>query len=123
MSPAKAAEYATKMCHNNLDLPLYKPGYLPTALLIGYALNKGSRTQAELEKTREYVRKHGVTKPVWVQCNGTLKILDGNHRVALADEFGIDQVPVRVIDSSLEAVDPEAVYHKWLHEQDQGYLK
>ena len=100
----------------------YKPGHLPTELLIGYSLNKGSRTQVELDAMREQVREHGVTKPVWVQCNGSIKILDGNHRVQLAHEFDIEQVPVKVVDSNLMPMDPEAVYRKWLHEQDQGYL-
>lgn len=103
-------------------MPEYKAGYLPTALLIGYSLNKGSRTQAQLDSMRAQVQEHGITKPVWVQCNGSIRILDGNHRVALADEFGIDQVPVRVVDSHLQSMDAEAVYRRWMHEQDQEYL-
>jgi cation transport regulator ChaB len=108
---------------NNSELPTYKKGYLPTAMLIGYTFNKGSRTQAEIETTRTYIQQHGVTKPVWVQCNGSIKILDGNHRVALADELHIEQIPVRVVDSDLNTMDPEAVYRRWLYEQDQGYLE
>jgi len=122
-SPADAAEYATKMCKQNAaDIPPYKTGHLPTALLLGYSLNKGSRTQTELALMRKQVEDNGITKPVWVQCNGSIKILDGNHRVAQANEFGIDQIPVRVVDSHLMDMDPEAVYRRWMHEQDQEYL-
>jgi hypothetical protein len=108
---------------NNAGYPEYKSNHLPTAMLIGYALNKGSRTKEEIERTRKIVLEKGITKPVWVMCNGTYKILDGNHRVHLADELGIEQIPVRVVNAHLMELDPEAVYRKWLHEQDQGYLK
>lgn len=107
----------------NQSYPGYKKGYLPTELLVGYSFNKGFRTQAELETAREYVREHGITKPVWVQCNGSIKIIDGNHRVQLAHEFKIEQIPVKVVDTNLMEMDPEVVYRKWLHEQDQGYLE
>ena len=108
---------------NNADYPDYVPNHLPTSMLIGYAMNKGSRTQMELDHAREIIEKNGITKPVWVMCNGSYKILDGNHRVHLANELGIEQVPVRVVNHNLMELDPEAVYRKWLHEQDQGYLK
>jgi len=110
--------------HKNYEsIPEYEEGYLPTAMLIGYAMNKGSRTKEEMDSMRSMVKEHGITKPVWVQCNGSYKILDGNHRVYLAEEFGIEQIPVRTVNTQLENVDTEAVYRKWLHEQDQGYLK
>jgi hypothetical protein len=112
-------------CHTkqNEIYPDYQPNHLPTAMLIGYALNKGSRTQAQLDSGRAYAEKNGIKKPIWVQCyNGKYRILDGNHRVHLADELGIEQVPVRTVNEHLMELDPEAVYRKWLHEQDQGYL-
>lgn len=108
---------------NNQDYPEYKPNHLPTVMLIGYALNKGYRTQVQMDAERAAVENGGITKPVWVQCNdGNYRILDGNHRVYLADELDIDQVPVRVVNGQLMELDPEAVYREWLHEQDQGYL-
>jgi hypothetical protein len=104
--------------------PDYKSNHLPTSMLIGYALNKGYRTQIQMDGSRARAEKDGITKPVWVQCcNGKYKILDGNHRVYLADELGIEQVPVRVVNENLMELDPEVVYRKWLHEQDQSYLQ
>jgi hypothetical protein len=112
------------MAQNESDYPDYKPNHLPTMMLIGYAMNKGSRTQTELDSAKAYVEEKGITKPIWVQCdNGKYKILDGNHRVYLADELGIEQVPVRVVNGDLMELDPEAVYREWLNSQDQGYLK
>ena len=108
---------------NNASYPEYKKNHLPTSMLIGYAMNKGSRTKEEMERARKYVAENGITKPVWVMCNGSYKILDGNHRVHLANELGIEQVPVRVVNGNLMELDAEAVYRKWLHEQDQGYLE
>lgn len=119
----KEGEEWVKSNNSNYECPPYQKGHLPTELLIGYSLNKGARTQAELEAAREYIQKHGITKSVWVQYNGTIKILDGNHRVWLANEFNIDQIPVRVVDASLNPMDPEAVYTEWVHKKDQGYLQ
>lgn len=108
---------------NNYDYPDYVSRHLPTAMLIGYALNKGSRTKEQMDTARSFVQKNGIKKPVWVQCyEGKYRILDGNHRVYLAEELGIEQVPVRVVNEDLIELNPEALYRKWLHEQDQGYL-
>jgi hypothetical protein len=104
--------------------PEYKPNHLPTAMLVGFAFDKGMRMKEDLDGTRTRMEKNGITSPVWVQCyeEGKYRILDGNHRVHIADELGIEQIPVRVVNSHLMEVDPEAVYREWLHEQDQGYL-
>lgn len=114
----------SKHTQQNSEYPDYKANHLPTAMLIGYALNKGSRTKDQIEKAKAFIAKNGITKPVWVKCNnGKYKILDGNHRVSIAEELGIEQIPVRAINGILMELDPEAVYREWLHEQDQGYLE
>ncbi len=110
----------------NEQIPEFVEGHLPTEMLIGYAVNKGSRTQEQLDLAKASTEKDGkITKPVWVQWKGdnSFLILDGNHRVFLANELGIDQVPVKIVNCYLEAMEPEAVYREWLHEQDQGYLR
>lgn len=106
------------------NIPPYKKGHLPTIMLEGYAFNKGSRLIDQLDQAKELIEKKGITKPVWVQRNedGTLSIIDGNHRVHFAGELNIEQIPVRVVNHMLVEMDPEPLYVKWAHGQDQRYL-
>ena len=108
----------------NMQYPEFKAGHLPRVMLQGYSFNKGSRTAEQLEGLRAHIRDKGIDKPVIVmrQAGGEIKILDGNHRVALAEEFDIDQIPVTTIDEDLKPIDPEMMYREWLHAQDQSYL-
>lgn len=105
-------------------VPEYQDGHLPTQMLIGYSYSKGSRTAEQLDQMRAHIQKNGITKPVMIMSmeDGNIRIVDGNHRVAMADELGIDQVPVNVFDEELQQVDPEILYRNWLHTEDQNYL-
>ncbi len=93
----------------------YKPGYLPQYLLESLVVTKGHRTTAQLEELRNRILENGITEPIWLQYDDDkITILDGNHRIEFAKEFGIDQLPVRVVNRSGAEVDPEVVYRKWL---------
>lgn len=108
---------------NNANIPPYVKDHLPAEMLVGYCYNKGSRTQEQLNKMREYIKANGIDKPVMILANeDQIKIVDGNHRVAMAAELGIDQVPVKIFNEDLQPVDPEILYTKWMHVQDQSYL-
>ena len=110
---------------NKRRIPEYKPGFLPTEMLLPYSVNKGSRTAEQLQEMREYISRNGITAPVMIELleDGHIKIIDGNHRVALANELFIPQVPVTVVNEDAQDVDPEILYRRWLHGEDQGYLK
>jgi len=113
-----------KWVKKNNALPPFKQGYLPTVMLERLAFDMGYRTPEQLEQTRSIVEKNGITKAVWLQRdeNGDYKILDGAHRVKLAHDYEIDQIPVHVIDNMLNELDTEAIYYEWEHEMDRSYL-
>lgn len=103
----------------------YEEGHLPRQMLEPFALNKGIRTPEQLEGLRSYMKEQGKRmRPVMVMrmSDGTLRIIDGNHRVSLAGEYGIDQIPVKLFNEDLAPIDLETAFVEWLHTQDQGYL-
>jgi hypothetical protein len=108
----------------NAEIPDYVADHLPRLMLEGYCFNKGSRTAEQIESLRAYIKENGIDKPVTVMSmdSGEIKIVDGNHRVAMAGEFNIEQIPVRVINEQLEPIDSEMLYRVWAHKEDQGYL-
>jgi hypothetical protein len=123
--PVVANGYFTEdMLMTNAQLPDYQPDHLPRAMLEGYAFNKGTRTPEQLAGLRAHMAEAGIDKPVIVMRkeDGQINILDGNHRVALAGEFNIDQIPVKCVGEDLQPIDPEMMYREWQHKQDQGYL-
>jgi hypothetical protein len=108
----------------NAAIPDYMKDHLPTSMLIGYSFNKGLRTPEQLAGLRTHIQAKGIDKPVMVmrKKDGEIKILDGNHRVAMAGEMDIDQIPVKVFNEDLEPVDPESMYNEWKHKTDQAYI-
>jgi hypothetical protein len=109
----------------NKKMPDYVDGNLPASMLLPFSFDKGNRTQEQLNAMREYIRTNGIDKPVIIMLcedSDNLKIVDGNHRVAMANELGIEQVPVEIYDEEMQMIDPKIVYAKQLHEEDQGFL-
>lgn len=119
-----AAQCATSCPFRNAGIPKYQKDHLPRQMLEGFTFNKGNRTPEQLDALRAHIQEKGIDKPVLVvrQGDGGIKILDGNHRVAMAKDFNIDQIPVKTVDENLQPVDPEMMYAEWAHHQDQGYL-
>lgn len=120
----KKVELLEQYVEINAAVPDYQEGHLPQAMLVGYCFNKGNRTPEQLASLRAYIQDNGIDKQVTIMRmdDGEIKILDGNHRVSMAGEFGIDQIPVKVINEQLQEIDPELMYKEWAHGQDQGYL-
>lgn len=57
------------------------------------------RNDAKMDALREVVAREGWNPDavmVWVDHDGTARIAEGNHRVALADELGIERIPVDI---------------------------
>jgi hypothetical protein len=121
----RADGYLTEdMLKANQQIPDYQPDHLPRAMLEGFAFNKGSRTPDQLAGLRAHMADAGIDKPVVIMRkeDGQISILDGNHRVAMAGEFNIDQIPVKCVGQDLQPIDPEMMYREWQQKQDQGYL-
>lgn len=109
---------------NESTVPAYKADHLPAAMLYGYSFNKGSRTAEQLEGLRNHIKEKGIDKPVSLMRTeeGEIRILDGNHRVAMAQELGIEQIPVECVNQDLQPINAEILYKEWLHKNDQMYL-
>lgn len=109
---------------SNNSFPAFQEGHLPVKMLVGYSVNKGNRTAEQLDDLRNYIKENGVTDPVIIvrMNDKNIKILDGNHRVSMADELGIEQVPAQVVDDEMRPLSLHAVYAEQLHLYDQSYL-
>lgn len=61
----------------------------------------GFRTQEQINELRNSIKKNGITAPIELtrENDGTIKIENGNHRLQIAKELGIKEVPVTVVES------------------------
>lgn len=65
-------------------------------------------SQRRLERLRKSMDKRGIDEPLimgYDEATGTAKLLDGHHRLALAEEMGWDALPVRAQKVSPRGVD------------------
>ena len=61
----------------------------------------GSRNQLEIDALRKSIKESGIKNPIIISSE-TGKIIDGNHRLKIANELGIKDVPVKYVKSSNE---------------------
>ena len=61
--------------------------------------NMGERSPQNIQALKEDIKESGFKEPIYISKE-TNKIVDGNHRLQIAKELGIDEVPVKYIDSS-----------------------
>lgn len=61
----------------------------------------GYRTQEQMSKLRDDIAKNGIQTPIELVKNndGTIKIENGNHRLQIAKELGLKEVPVKFVES------------------------
>ncbi len=65
------------------------------------AKDGGHRTTEQIESLRESIRQNGIVEPIEIyrKNDGTLAIENGNHRLKIASELGIEQIPVKLVES------------------------
>lgn len=65
------------------------------------AKDGGHRTTEQIESLRESIRQNGIVEPIEIyrKNDGTFAIENGNHRLKIASELGIEQVPVKLVES------------------------
>lgn len=70
--------------------------------ILPYLTRGGHRETEKVEKLRENIKKNGIKKPVELMTNskGEIVINDGNHRLQIAQELGIKNIPVQYLDSN-----------------------
>lgn len=61
----------------------------------------GYRTEEQINSLREDIKKNGITAPIeiYIKNDGTIAIENGNHRLQIARELGIKDIPVKMVDS------------------------
>lgn len=61
----------------------------------------GYRTEDQIKNLREDIKKNGITEPIEIykKKDGTFAIENGNHRLKIAQELGIKEVPVKMVES------------------------
>ena len=85
--------------YNNLQLGETKN--INTNYLSQLAKDGGHRTTEQIESLRESIRQNGIVEPIEIyrKNDGTFAIENGNHRLKIASELGIEQVPVKLVES------------------------
>lgn len=65
------------------------------------AKDGGHRTTEQIESLRESIRQNGIVEPIEIyrKNDGTFAMENGNHRLKIASELGIEQVPVKLVES------------------------
>ena len=61
----------------------------------------GYRTDEQITNLRENIKQNGITEPIEIyrKNDGTYEIENGNHRLQIANELGIENVPVKLVES------------------------
>ena len=99
---------------------------LDTGLAIQYRVREahgGSRIRdkAYLDDLKKQIARDGITEPLLVEVRGDkLSILDGTHRAMIAEELGLENVPVQFNTSGL---DKAYETYDWLKKHDPEALK
>ena len=61
----------------------------------------GYRTEEQINRLKEDIKKNGITTPIEIyrKNDGTIAIENGNHRLKIAQELGIKDIPVKMVES------------------------
>ena len=83
------------------DIALGETKNVPIEGLLSLQTNGGYRNQEQIKNLREDISKNGIQTPIELVRNndGSITIENGNHRLQIAKELGIKEVPVKFVDS------------------------
>lgn len=86
--------------YNNAKLGEVKQVPVETLLSIQNSTG-GYRTQEQINNLKSDIRANGITTPIEIykKSDGTFAIENGNHRLKIAQELGIKDVPVKLVKS------------------------
>ncbi len=85
--------------YNNLKLGERKNIF--TKELMSLYNGGGYRTNEQILDLRRSIQENGITEPIEIyrKNDGTYGIENGNHRLQIANELGIENVPVKLVES------------------------
>ena len=98
---AKVNNLANKQETLYNDIALGETKNVPIEELLSLQTNGGYRNQEQIKNLREDISKNGIQTPIELVRNndGSITIENGNHRLQIAKELGIKEVPVKFVDS------------------------
>lgn len=78
--------------------------YVPVNALLNARKNGGYRTQEQVQNLTNNIKSNGIVNPIELirDNNGNITIENGNHRLEVAQNLGLEEVPVVYSNSSLE---------------------
>ena len=79
----------------------------------------GFRTQEEINELKESIIQNGIKQPVELIKNEKGKIIlkDGNHRILIAEELGLKEVPVTYLSPGIENIEDIEKYNGMLYNE------
>ncbi len=79
----------------------------------------GFRTQEEINELKESIIQNGIKQPVELIKNEKGKIIlkDGNHRILIAEELGLKEVPVTYLSPGMENIEDIEKYNGMLYNE------
>lgn len=83
------------------DIALGETKNIPIEELLSLQAEGGYRNQQQIANLREDISKNGIQTPIELVKNndGSITIENGNHRLQIAKELGLKEVPVKFVDN------------------------
>lgn len=99
----KEIEYKTRENNKNNS----NVEYIPVYTLLNAKKNGGYRTPEQVQNLTDNIKTNGISSPIELvrDSNGNIVIENGNHRLEIAQNLGLEEVPVIYSNSSLENFD------------------
>lgn len=84
--------------YNNITLGETKN--VPIEEILPLQTSGGYRTQSEMANLKEDIAKNGIQNPIELakRNDGTIEIENGNHRLMIAKELGLKEVPIKFVE-------------------------
>ena len=106
----KEIQYKTsKANENKTDVKL-----VPTNEISVNENNGGYRNEEQISKLTEDIKQNGIVTPIELKIeNGKVEVVNGNHRLSIAKELGLQEVPVKYVNYDMENIEnsPEILYN------------
>lgn len=87
--------------------------------------NGGYRTAEQINELTNYIKSNGIENPIEVKINkdGNIEAVNGNHRLEIAKQLGLKEVPIKYVNSKIENVDnSQNILYNKENEKDLNYI-
>lgn len=87
--------------------------------------NGGYRTAEQINELTNYIKSNGIENPIEVKINkdGNIEVVNGNHRLKIAKQLGLKEVPIKYVNSKMENVDnSQNILYNKENEKDLNYI-